>query len=127
MTDEWEPMDRSVIEAFLRRLGFAPDPKAEAPTLPPPPAYAPPAPGYHEEGLPPVGPIPKREIEKKLPAEGYRQNKSRGKGSHTVWTKSGSRPVVLPDAKELSMAVVRSTAKTLGYPSVKEFRQALDV
>lgn len=72
-----------------------------------------------------VTPLSRKALEKYLRANGYLEQKGRGKGSHRVYAKDGSKPVILPDSDDLSHVVLRNTAHTLGLKSVNDLRSSL--
>ncbi|KLR59931.1 putative periplasmic or secreted lipoprotein [Actinobacteria bacterium IMCC26207] len=61
-----------------------------------------------------------RTVERLLAEKGWVLVKGRGKGSHRMYRVDGARPIVLPDRKDLSPAVLRNTAKALGMKSASD-------
>jgi predicted RNA binding protein YcfA (HicA-like mRNA interferase family) len=72
-----------------------------------------------------VTPLSRRSLEKFLRANGYAEQQVRGRGSHRMYVKDGSRPVVLPDSDDLSHVVLRNTAHALGLKNVIDLRNSL--
>jgi predicted RNA binding protein YcfA (HicA-like mRNA interferase family) len=70
-----------------------------------------------------TAPFPRNKVEKLVKANGFTYQKGRGHGSHSVYTRPGSPIIVLPDSRDLSPVVLRTTAKTLGI-SMHELRVA---
>ena len=65
--------------------------------------------------------LPKRKLEKVVSKYGYRKT-NEGDGSHEKWKKDGAPFIILTNAREQSIKVIRSTAKTLGM-SVEQLAQ----
>jgi len=56
--------------------------------------------------------------------EGYVARPDQGKGGHTKYVHESRPMIVLPNAKDVSPVVMRSTKQALGFKSVRELAEA---
>ena len=63
---------------------------------------------------PAVAPLATKKLERFIKREGWTEVPGAGKGSHRKFRDSYGRMVVLPDSKDVSLTVLRSTADALG-------------
>jgi predicted RNA binding protein YcfA (HicA-like mRNA interferase family) len=63
---------------------------------------------------PAVAPLTTRKLERFIRTHGWNEVPKAGKGSHRKFRDSSGQMVVLPDSKDVSLAVLRSTAEALG-------------
>lgn len=61
-----------------------------------------------------VFPLATARLERYIKLRGWKEVAGAGKGSHTKYRHDGQM-IVLPHAKDVSLAVLSSTARTLGY------------
>jgi predicted RNA binding protein YcfA (HicA-like mRNA interferase family) len=62
----------------------------------------------------PVAPLKTGELERFITRQGWSEVRGGGKGSHRKFRDGGGRMIIIPDRKDVSFPVLRSTADTLG-------------
>jgi predicted RNA binding protein YcfA (HicA-like mRNA interferase family) len=65
---------------------------------------------------PGVAPLATRQLERFIKSEGWREVPGGGKGSHRKFRDVHGRMIVLPNSKDVSLTVLRTTAEALGLP-----------
>jgi predicted RNA binding protein YcfA (HicA-like mRNA interferase family) len=70
----------------------------------------------------PIAPLTTRRLETFIRQAGWREVPGAGKGSHRKFRDGVGRMIVLPNRKDVSLPVLRSTAETLGL-SARELRE----
>lgn len=66
-----------------------------------------------------VFPLATADLEKYLRRQGWEYVKGAGKGSHSKYRKPNQEMIIVPHSKDVSMTVLASTARTLGFTARK--------
>jgi predicted RNA binding protein YcfA (HicA-like mRNA interferase family) len=67
-------------------------------------------PAHHQRSVP----LATAKLERYIKRQGWKEVAGAGKGSHTKYRHEGQM-IILPHAKDVSLTVLSSTARTLGY------------